>query len=330
MVVEELQARVGFLARSAKTTSDGISYAAILACGALLFWLSENHPASMPAWMPWDFSPPIYLATAFVLLWFVRGCALASRGQRLPLMRGVAFVLGVVVTYAVLQTRFEYWSQHMFFLNRIQHVVMHHVGPFLIALGAAGGTIKRGMPVWTQRTIESPIVAASLRVFQQPALAAFLFVGLFYFWLIPGVHFVAMIDARVYALMNWSMVLDGILFWSLVLDARPKPPARVSFGTRSALTIGVMFPQIIGGAMIVFSGRDLYPYYDLCGRLFPSINALTDQHIGGIILWIPPAMMSVIGLLLVLNAFRLDEAKTEETDDDAASLARLSSRWTGL
>jgi hypothetical protein len=31
----------------------------------------------------------------------------------------------------VLQTRFEYWAQHMFFLNRIQHVVMHHFGQSL-------------------------------------------------------------------------------------------------------------------------------------------------------------------------------------------------------
>ena len=83
----------------------------------------------MPVWAPWDFSAPEYLATALTLLWFVHGLALAPPGERPPVVRRVAFVLGVVATYAVLQTRFEYWSQHMFFLNRIQHVVMHHLGP---------------------------------------------------------------------------------------------------------------------------------------------------------------------------------------------------------
>src|SRR6516164_115500 len=114
----------------------------------------------------------------------------------------------------------------MFFLNRIQHVAMHHLGPFLVALGAAGGTIKRGMPLRLRLAIESPAIAGIIRALQQPVVAAFLFVGLFYFWLIPPVHFRAMIDARLYALMNWSMVLDGILFWWLVLDPCPKPPAR--------------------------------------------------------------------------------------------------------
>lgn len=304
-------------------------YFAILALGVLLWWLSASHPALMPFWLPWDFSPPIYIATALILFWFFRGLALNPAAQRPAVWRRVAFVMGVAVIYAVLQTRFEYWSQHMFFLNRIQHVAMHHLGPFLVALGAAGGTIQRGMPRRLRRLAEAAPVAAATRVVQQPLLAAFLFVGLFYFWLIPAVHFRAMIDARLYALMNWSMVLDGILFWWLVLDPRPSPPARVSYGIRAALALGVMFPQIALGAVITFSQTDLYPYYDLCGRLYPSISALNDQHIGGIVIWIPPAMMSVLGLLLVINALRLHEESTMEANSDGAALARLASSWTG-
>jgi putative membrane protein len=308
--------------------SGRVAYAVIVGLGALLFWLSQSHPSAMPVWGPWDFSPPEYLLTALVLFWFFRGLAVAA-AARPPVWRRVAFLLGVALIYAVLQTRFEYWSQHMFFLNRIQHVVMHHLGAFMIALGCAGPTIKRGIPSWLRQTVESPAVAGTVRVLQQPVLAAFLFVGLFYFWLIPWVHFRAMIDARLYAVMNWSMVLDGILFWSLVLDPRPKPPARVSYGVRAALALGVMFPQIALGAVVTFSQTDLYPYYDLCGRLFASVSALNDQHIGGIVIWIPPAMMSVMAVLLVINALRLHEESTKETGHDAAAIAELAKSWTG-
>jgi len=329
MALEQGWSQGRFSAQLARNWADCAAYGAILALGALLLWSSESHPALMPVWAPWDFSPAVYLTTALALLWFFRGLALAPPEARPPVWRRVAFLLGVVVTYAVLQTRFEYWSQHMFFLNRIQHVAMHHLGPFLIALGCAGGTIKHGMPSQAQSVAGSRSVAVTLRILQQPLLAAFLFVGLFYFWLIPGIHFYAMVDDRLYALMNWSMVLDGLLFWALVLDPRPKPPARASFGTRVALALGVMFPQIVLGAAITFSQRDLYSYYDLCGRLFPSISALNDQHIGGLVIWIPPAMMSVIGTLLVLNALRLHEDSITETDDDASALTTLASRWTG-
>jgi putative membrane protein len=315
--------------RAAIRAAAAPANAAILLLGALIWWLSADHPAVMPFWAPWDFSPVVYLATAFALLWYRRGVIASLDEQRPAMWRRVAFVLGVALVYAVLQTRFDYWSLHMFFLNRIQHVAIHHLGPFLIALGATGGAVRRGMPVWLQRWIEAAAVRAAVRVVQQPLFAAFLFVSLFYFWLIPPVHFRAMLDPRLYAIMNWSMVVDGVLFWWLVLDPRPKPPARMSYGARAALSFGVMFPQIALGATVAFSHTDLYPYYDLCGRLFPSIDALSDQHIGGIVMWIPPAMMSIAGVLIVLGALRRHEDATVESDEEGAALAELSKRWTG-
>jgi putative membrane protein len=318
------------LARPAAESAAAGAYGVVLALGGLLFWLSVERPALSPDWTAWDFSWSEYLATALTLFWYCRGLARAPADARPPIWRRAAFMMGILAIYAVLQTRFDYMAQHMFFLNRAQHVVMHHLGPFLVALGWPGAAIREGMPAWARRVADNRRLAALVRFLQRPILAASLFVGLFYFWLIPPIHFRAMLDARLYAVMNWSMVLDGILFWSLVLDPRPKPPARISFGARAALSFAVMFPQILLGAVITFSVRDLYPYYDLCGRLYPSISALNDQHIGGIVCWIPPAMMSVVGILLVLNALRLDEEAGTEEDDAAAALAVLARRWTGL
>jgi putative membrane protein len=305
------------------------AFAAVFALGGFPFWLSVEHPTLSAEWTAWDFSWLEYLSVALALLWYCRGLLRAARDSRPPIWRRAVFLMGRVAIYAVLQTRFDYMAQHMFFLNRAQHVVMHHVGPFLIALGWPGATIRAGMLSWARRVADDRGLTALVRFLQRPILAAILFVGLFYFWLIPPIHFHAMLDARLYAIMNWSMVLDGILFWSLVLDPRPKPPARGSFGMRAVLSFAVMFPQILFGAVIAFSTRDLYPYYDLCGRLYPSIGALTDQHIGGIVSWIPPAVMSVLGVLLVLNALRLHEERTTEDNDEAATLAALSVRWTG-
>ena len=38
------------------------------------------------------------------------------------------------------------WILRREILNRAQHVVMHHLGPFLIALAWPGETLMRGMP----------------------------------------------------------------------------------------------------------------------------------------------------------------------------------------
>jgi putative membrane protein len=313
--------RLGIAIRGRKLTSIAVqrrldqpellAWTALLGTGVLLSWLSRTYPATLPAWAPWDFSWAEFLAASAALWWFGRGLARSAPAQRPAMWRQVSFLLGVLVLYGVLQTRFLYLSQHMFFLNRLQHLGMHHLGPFLIALGWPGATIRRGMPVPVRRLIDLPSVRGVVRVVQQPVIAAVLFVGLVALWLIPPVHFRAMIDPRLYAVMNWSMVVDGLLFWSLVLDPRPKPPARVGFATRIVLTVAVMFPQILMGSVITFDNDVLYPYYDLCGRVYPSVGAILDQHLGGLVVWIPAAMMSIAGFFVALNNFRLHEEAQE-------------------
>jgi putative membrane protein len=248
-------------------------------------------------------------------------------GERPSRWRAVSFLLGIGAIYIVLQTHFEYLAEHMFFLNRAQHVVMHHLGPLLIALAWPWPTILRGMPDGVLRIVGSRLVGGFLRAMRQPFIAAFLFVGLIAFWLVPAIHFRAMIDPSLYLAMNWSMVADGILFWSVVLDPRDKEDAHISFGLRAAMAVGVMFPQILIGAIIAFSHADLYSFYAWCGRIYPSIGPLDDQNYGGLIIWIPPAMMSVVSLLLVLNALRRTEDAAPPGGDLPGGFS--ASAWTG-
>lgn len=275
-------------------------YAGIALLGGFLGGLSDADPGRMPVWAPWEFSPLEYLACALVTLWFFQGLAREPVDERPARWRRIVFVGSIGALYAVLRTRYDYWAQHLFVLNRIQHVVMHHLGPFFIALAGVGPTVRRGMPRWARRVVDSRAVAAAMRAVQQPALAAVLFVGSFFFWLIPPVHFRAMIDDRLYQLMNWSMVVDGILFWSLVVDFRPRPPARISFGARLAVVVGAMIPQGVLGLLLALWPRDLYSYYALCGRLLPSMSAITDQHLGGIVIWLPPELLSMALVLMLV------------------------------
>lgn len=278
-----------------------LAYAAIGLSGGILWVVTTWYPAQVPAILPYQFSWPIFLAVTLSGLWFARGLAELPAAARPARWRQAAFWAGLALLWGVTQTGFEYLAQRMFFTNRLQHVAMHHLGPVLLALSAGGPVILAGAPDGMRRLCASRPVTAAYRAVQQPAIAAVLFVGLFWFWLIPPVHFAAMLDPVLYQVMNWSMAVDGILFWALVLDPRPSPPARVHFGVRAALAIGVMFPQIALGALITFAEKDLFPYYAFCGRYFPSISAVTDQQIGGLVIWIPPAMMSVIGLLVVVG-----------------------------
>lgn len=159
----------------------------------------------------------------------------------------------------------------------------------------------------TRRLFGASILRKALSVLRQPIIAGTVFVGLIFLWLIPAVHFRAMIDSRLYALMNWSMLVDGLLFWFLVMDPRRTPPARLSRASGILLSLAVQVPQIAGGAFIGFANHSYYTYYDLCGRLLPSVSAVLDQEIGGSIIWLGGGMMSAAAALVLFERIWRDE-----------------------
>ncbi len=257
----------------------------------LLYWLQ-----------PWEPSPTVMICTLLAAVLFVRG----KRHARVSLARQISFWFGLGALYVVLHTRLDYYFEHEFFMHRAQHLVLHHLGPFFIALAYPGAALRAGIPFrWRQRFVRPALAARPVRValdiVMHPVVAVGLFVGLIYFWLFSPIHFIAMLDWRLYRVMNWSMVIDGLLFWWLVLDSRPAPPARLSPGKRVLVVIAAIPPQIVLGAFIFFTPHELYPVYSICGRAFTWLSPMRDQQIGGLLLWIPGSMMSVVGSLVALR-----------------------------
>lgn len=256
--------------------------------------------------VPWEWSWPVQLSVWGTLLLYWNGLRRSRPEQRPGTWTVVAFVTGVVLMYLVTQTRFDYWSQYMFFVHRGQHLVLHHLAPFLIALAMPAAVLGRGLPepvkAWFgRRTVLAAIWVRTYRALQQPFLACFLFVGLIAFWLTPEIHFDAMLSSTLYWVMNWTMALDGLLFWWLIFEHGKRGiTPRLGYGTRVLLLAAVMVPQIIIGASITFADGVWFDVYAVCGRAWP-IEPMTDQLLGGLITWIPAAMMSVVGALIVLR-----------------------------
>ena len=185
-----------------------------------------------------EFSWPEFLACTLTLAWFWRGLARLPPAEHPPPWRQALFVAGVASFYAVLQTHVDYYAQHLFFVHRWAHFVaapcrsLRHA-----AMGTSGEVLYvaeyAGFP--EAITIKARPVRATLAVAQHPVVAPCLFVGLLYFWLIPQIHTVVMLSRPLYEFMNWTMAINGVMFWSLVLDSRAKPPARrVAPGARGA------------------------------------------------------------------------------------------------
>ena len=290
--------------------SSWFLYGALLVIGAALYILCRFYPVDLPLWLPWEFSWPDFLATGLTLASFWRGLDILPKPQHPALWRKISFVLGVLSFYIVLQTHIDYYAQHMFFVHRAAHFVLHHLGAFLIALGMSGPVLYAGMPDFLKPIVDARPVRATVSFLQNPVMAPFLFVGLLYFWLIPSIHTIVMLDANLYELMNWTMAINGVMFWSLVLDSRAKPPARLSHLMRGLMILLIELPQMVLGAILSLSTSDYYPVYQICGRVL-DMTALNDQHYGGLIIWLPGTLTSFAAMIVVLVTMRLNEEAAE-------------------
>ena len=273
---------------------------------------------------PWEFSPTVILACLLPLVAYTRGLWLTRRaGEPTGFWRPLAFFLGVISIYAVLQTYIDYLSSHMFWIHRLQHLILHHIAPLLIALSAPLGIMARGVPErWREQILlpfwRHPLVQKIYDFIQHPVVAPALFVGLIYFWLSPAVHFTAMLNETRYKLMNWSMALDGILFWWLMIaPRRAQGHANIGYPMRLMILWWVMILQILPGAYIALSHSEIYNVYNVCGRAW-AIDPLMDQELGGLLTWIPAAMMSVVASLVVLS-YILDDRQNVSTKQPAAT-----------
>lgn len=258
--------------------------------------------ATLLKWIvPWEFS------WAFLAI-FVVTCVLYLRGSRrlhVGFWRRLAFWSGMAIIYLSLHTYLDYYAEHEFFVHRLQQLLLHHLAPLLVIAAFPASALRAGLPLRWRTHLLRPLQRSwpwrvVMGVLMNPTVATVLFVVFVLMWLIPSLQTLAMLDWRIYRFMNWSMLVSGFAYWALVLDHRPHPPGRMVAGMRVLSPAITMTPQILAGAIITFSRTDLYPIFEICGRAF-TFNVLTGQMVGGLITWVPAAMIESVGALMAMN-----------------------------
>jgi putative membrane protein len=294
------------LRRSPSTGAGWFAFAGLFLVGTAMDSVCRYRPAALPFVMPWEFSWTAFLATFVTLGWYWRGLQLLPKNERPSPWRIGSFVIGLAADYAVLQTHFDYLAQHMFFIHRAAHFVLLYPAPMLIALSAAGPVLREGMPDFLAPLAKSSALRGALAFMRRPTIAPALFIGLVYFWLIPQIHTRAMLDANLHDLMDWSVAISGIVFWTAMLDRRTESLRAIPLRTRIALIFLILLPQIALGAILWSSAADAYPIYAICGRLL-AMTALDDQHYGGLIIALPSTVMSLIATIVLMTSGRHDQ-----------------------
>ncbi len=262
---------------------------------------------------PYEFYPEVVAFCALAALAYGRGLWVRrANGLSVPVFPAIGYFVGLAITYAVMHTYIDYLAQYMFWVHRAQHLGLHHLAPFLMVLGRPHEVLPYSLPPRARAVagamLRHPFVRVPYRIVQQPVIASILFFGIIYFWMLPELHFDAMLSQQLYRIMNASVFLEGLLFWWLIVDPRGRMDGGLGFGVRLLMLWAVMIPQIALGAYVGLANTELYDVYSVCGRAWP-LSPMTDQQLGGLITWIPAAMMSVIGALVVFRLWLHESAR---------------------
>jgi putative membrane protein len=259
----------------------------------------------------WDLSPAVVAPAALVMLVFALGLRRRpTEGAERP-WRTLAFIWGVIATFLSLASPLDAMADHSFTAHQVQHMLLRMIGPMLVTIGQPQAVLMAGLPTSIRRGVLLPLLV--LRPLRQtfafltrPTVATVLFVASLYVWQWPALHNLAILNEDVHDAMHLTMLLAGLLFFGRVFDRRP-PPKGAPYGVRLMMLWVGALSNIPIGAYAAFKGRELYPAYDVAGRLF-HLAPMTDERLGGFIMWAPATMMMLFAVLLVINDWSADES----------------------
>lgn len=259
-------------------------------------------------WTMWAFSPEIVLGLVIAGLIYWRGSRHGLVGRR---WRILAFNGGVFALFVALVSPVEELADHIFAVHQVEHMLLRTVAPMLIFLSRPQAALVRGLPAGVSRFFAgSGWIRRTVDVLRFPPLATGLFLASSYFWMLPHFHDLAIEDEPIHYLWHVSLLVSGLLFFSVIFDRRP-PPHGPGLGTRLGMFVAAALGNIVLGAFLTFKTVPLYSAYLALGHLW-HVSMLTDEQTGGIIMWIPGTMMFAVSAVLVI--FRWGSEETRSVD----------------
>ena len=269
----------------------------------------------------WNTNPLPTLLLLFAAYLYITGLGRWERPSH-PVngWQRASFFAGLLTIFVALQSPIDTLSQHMLSFHQTQHILIRMVGPLLLLLGAPLTPMLRGLPPWALHGVVRPVVKnhiareAYFRL-TNPVVTTVLFLAILYLWQVPGPHDLALRNGLVHELMHITMLGSGLLFYWLVIDPKPHR-SRLHYGLRVLYLGLIIIPNTFLGVAITFASDLIYTGYAAVEQPF-NIDLMTDQQLGGLLLWVPGDMMSILaaGIVMVLwyekeeNAARVGGAR---------------------
>jgi putative membrane protein len=273
----------------------------LFACAAASAHSLHSHPHAVHA-LPWSFEPWVLccLGASAVLytIGLVRLWGRAGVGRGVRPMQTLAYAGGWLVLVVALVSPLDPLGSQLFSAHMVQHELLMIVAPPLLVVGRPLAVWAWALPFQWRRAVGHFFHRPAWRVpwlFLTGALAAWVLHALaLWLWHVPALFEAALANEAVHALQHIAFLLTALVFWWSVLGAATRRDQGVAL--LSLFTTMVHTGAL--GALLTLSTVAWYPSYAATAPAW-GLDALEDQQLGGIVMWVPAGMIYVVcGLVL--------------------------------
>jgi putative membrane protein len=274
--------------------------------------LALLHPAQQIGWTAWTVHPSTVVGIAALgaaYLWRAGKARInpgpADRGRTDHGPTGLqrfAFFAGLFVMFATLNGPVHDLSDYyLFSAHMVQHLLLTLVVPPLLIGGTTGAMLRPALRV-------RPIARAARWATRAPIAFAIFNVAIAV-WHVPEVYGTAMAYHPVHIAQHLTLMATAVLMWWPLLSPLPELP-RLAYPGQMLYCFLMSLPMSIIAIYITMADHVLYTAYASAPRVW-GISPQMDQHVGGLIMWIPGGLFFYVVMTFVF--FRWAQHQEDST-----------------
>lgn len=255
------------------------------------------------AWsLPWSFEPWVIICLcasgALYAVGLLRLWAHAGAARGVSTVQMAAFAAGWLVLVLALVTPLDPLGSQLFSAHMVQHELLMIVAAPLLVLGRPLAVWTWALPFQWRRAaghfFHAPAWRIPWLIVTGPFVAWVLHALALWLWHLPSLFDAALSNEAVHALQHSAFLLTALLFWWSIFGSASRKERGIAL--LSLFTTMVHTGAL--GALLTLSKTPWYPSYFATAPIY-GLNALEDQQLGGLIMWIPAGLIYIVcGLAL--------------------------------
>ena len=238
-------------------------------------------------WQAWAFDPGVVIPLLIAAALFFRG---AKRSRGVTLTQFACFWIGWAILALALVSPLHPLGEALFSAHMTQHELLMVAAAPLLVLSRPLVPMLWGLPYdwrralgqWSKR--KGP--QAVWRVLTDPMSAWWIHAAALWLWHVPALFQATLENEWIHAAQHLSFFGSALLFWWSLFYAR----GRANYGAGVLYIFTTAVHTSILGALLTFATTVWYPAYTSTTKPW-GLTPLEDQQLGGLIMWIPAAVV---------------------------------------